>query len=130
MSDQTRDAEAQAPGPFPSACYQALRTSWSPETNRQWSLSNPAQGQCSVTALVVQDVLGGDILKTTVQGSWHFYNLIEGQRWDFTVSQFAEPIGYADTPSTRDEALADTSAEQYRLLRDRVIGRVRSAGTQ
>jgi hypothetical protein len=46
-----------------------------------------------VTALVVQDVLGGEILKTRVAGAWHFYNSIDGSRWDLTLSQFATPIG-------------------------------------
>ncbi|SMO57594.1 YunG family protein [Melghirimyces algeriensis] len=33
---------------------------------------NPACGQCDVTALVVQDVLGGNILKTPLPAGWHF----------------------------------------------------------
>ena len=71
--------------------------------------------------MVIQDLLGGDILKTDVDGQWHFYNLIDGRRWDLTMSQFDTPIGYADMPSSRNEALGDTSAERYRLLRDRVL---------
>jgi len=54
------------------------------------------------------------------QGAWHFYNLVGGKRVDFTASQFESPIGYDDLPSNRDEALSDTSAEQYQLLRERV----------
>jgi hypothetical protein len=69
----------------------------------------------------VQDILGGDILKTDVDDYWHFYNQIDGRRWDFTISQFETPIGYDDLPSTREEALSDTSPEQYRLLRQRVL---------
>src|ERR1700726_914686 len=46
----------------PVELYDVLRTCWSNATGGKWLPSNPAQGQCSVTALVVQDVLGGDIL--------------------------------------------------------------------
>jgi hypothetical protein len=80
-----------------------------------------------VTALVVQDVLGGDILKTDVDGARHSYNAIDGRRWDFTMSQFAQPIGYDDRPSSREEALSDTSTERYRLLLHRVMERLGSS---
>ena len=102
--------------------YHKLRDSWSTATSRQWRSDNPAAGQCSVTALVVQDELGGEILKTDVNGGWHFYNRIDGRRVDFTMSQFDTPIGYDDLPSTRQEAFDDTSAAQYESL----LGRVRS----
>jgi hypothetical protein len=96
--------------------YRKLREAWSMETSGTWRSDNPAAGQCSVTALVVQDELGGEILKTDVDGAWHFYNRIDGRRVDFTMSQFASPIGYDDLPSNRQEALADTSMKQYELL--------------
>jgi GNAT superfamily N-acetyltransferase len=98
-------------------------SSWSVETGGRWLISNPARGQCSVTALVVQDILGGDILKTDVGGCWHFYNQIGARRWDLTISQFETPIRYDNLSSTREEALADTSPEQYRLLRQRIFER-------
>jgi hypothetical protein len=105
----------------PANLYTILRRSWSRETGGKWLASNPARGQCSVTAIVAQDLLGGDILKTEIGGQWHFYNLINGRRWDLTVSQFDTPIGYADLPSSRKEALSDTSLERCRLLRNRVL---------
>jgi hypothetical protein len=97
--------------------YGRLRKAWSMETSGKWRPDNPAAGQCSVTALVAQDELGGDILKTDVGGAWHFYNRIEGRRADFTMSQFDSPIGYDDLPSNRQEAFDDTSVRQYELLR-------------
>ena len=77
-------------------------------------------GQCGVTALVVNDELGGDILKTDVNGAWHFYNRIDGKRVDFTMGQFESPISYDDIPSDRTEAFSDCSAAQYDLLRKRI----------
>lgn len=73
-----------------------------------------------MTALVVQDELGGDILKTDVNGAWHFYNRVGGSRVDFTMSQFDSPVSYDDLPSNRSEALNDCSQQQYELLRERV----------
>src|SRR5688500_8041126 len=81
--------------------YQQLRRSWSIETSRSWQQDNPASCQCGVTSLVVHDKFGGEILKTDVNGAWHFYNRIDGKRVDFTMSQFDSPIGYDDVPSDR-----------------------------
>ena len=104
----------------PVELYRRLARAWSSETGSKWRHDNPACGQCSVTALVVQDMLGGEILKTNVGGAWHFYNRIEGRRWDLTVSQFSTPIGYDDLPSSRHEALADTSKQKYAILVERL----------
>jgi hypothetical protein len=104
----------------PVLLYRRLTKAWSSETSSGWRLDNPACGQCSVTALVVQDLLGGELLKTRVGGAWHFYNRIDGRRWDLTVSQFATPIGYDDLPSSRQEALADTSRQRYAVLVERL----------
>ncbi|WP_158940478.1 hypothetical protein [Burkholderia sp. S171] len=107
----------------PLDLYRAISRVWSGDTSSPtdaWSSSNPAQNHCSITALVVQDHFGGEILSTRTSGGTHFYNLIDGKKWDLTVSQFAEPIPYDDTPSSRMVALADTSAQKYELLTDRI----------
>ena len=103
-----------------ASLFACFRESWSVETGRHWKLDNPAAGQCGVTALVVNDELGGMIFKTDVNGAWHFYNLVDGKRVDFTMSQFSSPVFYDDIPSRRDEALQDCSQQQYDLLRSRV----------
>ena len=95
---------------------EALRASWSIHTSSLWTAANPARGQCSVTALAVQRLLGGEILKTRVGSAWHFYNRIAGQVVDFTAEQFETLPEYLDVPATRAEALADTSSEQYEAL--------------
>ena len=94
----------------------ALEASWSLQSSTLWKQDKPAAGQCGVSALVAQDHLGGEILKTRYGSIWHFYNRIDGQRVDFTESQFDAPIAYADEPSTREEAFADTNSEQYDYL--------------
>jgi hypothetical protein len=97
-----------------------LFESWSLESSSKWSKDNPAKGQCGVTALVVQDILGGEIRKTQLLDGSHYYNYINKERHDLTASQFNEIINYKDLLSTREEAFADTNAEQYIFLKQKV----------
>ena len=69
----------------------ALEESWSLNSSSKWKKSNPALGQCGVTALVAHDYLGGEIVKTKVVKQevgelWHYYNLLEKNQW---ISQLA-----------------------------------------
>jgi hypothetical protein len=107
----------------PIALFRVLKTVWAEDTaggSTGWSQDNPAKNHCSITSLIVQDYFGGDILTTKTAGGTHFYNAIDGKRWDLTVSQFAEPICFEDNPSTRKAAMADTTELKYRTLADRV----------
>lgn len=99
----------------------ALLNSWSINSSSQWTKENPARGQCGVTALVVNDVLGGEIKKTMLSKGWHFYNEIVSIRCDFTASQFNEDVEYMDIPSNREEALLDTNQKQYDYLKQSVM---------
>ena len=100
------------PGDLP----QRLRRAWSSETATSWTAENRAKGQCSVTAIAVQRLLGGEILRTETPKAAHFYNRIGGIRYDFTAAQFAEPVAYQDLASDVDEALTDTSPSQVATL--------------
>lgn len=103
----------------PEQIVNLLPAAWSAGTGRHWRFDNPARSQCSVTALVVQDLLGGTILRTMTAGGWHFHNLTAGRRHDFTASQLTETVGYDDLPGDRADALTDTSPECYATLRER-----------
>ena len=100
---------------------EALLKSWSLQSSSKWSEDNQANGQCGVTALVVNDLLGGEIRKTNLLDSWHFYNFIQNIRYDFTASQFQKEILYDDVPSNRAEAFVDTNNEQYNYLKQKVL---------
>ena len=100
----------------PEDLPQRLRRAWSSETASTWTAENPARGQCSVTAIAVQRLLGGEILKTETAEGAHFYNRIGGIRYDFTAAQFPESVDYQDLASDVDEALTDTSRNQVRTL--------------
>jgi hypothetical protein len=104
----------------PETLLAALRASWSRETSSGWREDNPARGQCNVTALVVQDHCGGEILKTPTPEGWHFYNRVAGLRHDLTAGQFAAPPVYENVLADREEALSGTTAERYTLLASRV----------
>jgi len=99
----------------------ALLKAWSLDSSSKWIKSNPAKGQCGVTALVVNDILGGEIRKTKLPDGWHYYNVINMKRYDLTASQFNEDILYTDFPSNREEAYADTNEKQYNYLKQKVL---------
>ena len=78
-----------------------IRGAWSaascdPVDLAQWSPQNPARGQCAVTALVVQELVGGDLLLAEVQNhdgsrqGVHYWNrLAGGLEIDLTREQFS-----------------------------------------
>ena len=100
-----------------AAVKDLLLRCWSKKTSSLWTAENPARGQCGVTALVIQDRFGGEILKTKLDdGGWHYYNRINGRRYDFTSDQFGRAIDYMDVVTTREDALGDIDKDQYGCL--------------
>jgi hypothetical protein len=93
---------------------------WCAETSPQWQPHNPPFGQAAVTALAIQDMFGGEIVKTEAPSGWHFYNLIEGARYDLTKAQFVIGLGYSDDASSREEAMAVAGEACYRALKARL----------
>jgi hypothetical protein len=103
----------------------ALERSWSAKTSVCWSPdAYPSYGQCAQTAIVIQEMFGGEILHTK---GWHgrgnhFYNFIEGQRVDFTADQFTMPnysyaLTYEDNQSNANEAEKECLPGQIDTLR-------------
>ncbi|MBR0816588.1 hypothetical protein [Bradyrhizobium liaoningense] len=101
----------------PDEVQSALRQAWSLSTASQWTADNPATGQCNVTALLIHELFGGELLKTPLPGGDHFYNRIEGQRYDFTASQFDQPIAYMDVATNRADAEQGATSDQLAELR-------------
>ncbi len=98
-----------------------MRRCWSHESSAQWTPDHPARGQCCVTTLLIQELFGGEIQKTMVDDQRHFYNRIDGARYDFSADQFEHLPEYLDLPSSREEALSDTTQDQYEALWRRVV---------
>lgn len=94
---------------------------WSSQTSSLYIKDNPARGQCDVTAILIYDYFGGEIIKTFIDEQPHFYNQINGIRYDFTVSQFQIIPKYLDLPASREEILNSNSKvkQQYDILQER-----------
>ena len=106
----------------------ALPLAWSSETAVQWTAENPALGQCNVTAAVVFDLYGGEILRTKLGEFWHYYNGIEGVRYDLTDSQFTAPGApfnapevYDDEAASREDAMTGVSQAEYDVLKSSLL---------
>jgi hypothetical protein len=70
-----------------------LRKAWCRETahpsyQKDWTEDNPSYGQCCVTALVLQDLYGGDVYSCKVGNNSHFINIIDERIIDKTEEQF------------------------------------------
>jgi len=107
----------------PEDLHYHLRGAWRADTSAvpdRWSPSRPAVGQCAITALVVQDFLGGEILRGRIVGGTHYWNrLPRGQEIDLTAEQFEnEPIISDVEPRSREYVLSypATMARYHRLL--------------
>lgn len=107
-----------------SKVEQALATSWGEDTSAGgYSVEVPATGQCAVTALVLQDYLGGALMRTMVGAVSHYWlRTDEGRDIDLTASQFDEPVAYA-AGVVRERAYVlsfPATVERYTLLSARV----------
>ena len=106
-----------------------LQKAWCKETahpayQEKWSEENPAVGQCAVTALIVQEELGGDIMSCKVGRSSHFVNVIDGKIVDLTISQFGPNAKYTDNSfkyRTAKSLLKNKDVRvRYELLKSRM----------
>lgn len=97
---------------------------WSADTSAadDWSPDNPAKGQCAVTALVLQDRLGGVLLRAVNEGVSHYWNrLPDGFEVDMTRDQFTtwEPGEIVERDRDYVLSFPDTAA-RYALLCERL----------
>jgi hypothetical protein len=100
-----------------------------------WSPSNPSRGQCGATALVLNDLLGGDLVVADVlwpdgtRQGYHYWNrLPDGTELDLTSAQFnqGERVQQGEVV-VRPPGPPGRCAEQYARLRTRVLARLRDA---
>ena len=112
------------------ALYEDLSAIWSRETcaprlRPDWSPENRTLGQCSITAFLVQDLLGGEVRGVPLpDGSVHCFNMVDGYLFDLTSEQFGgEILDYADRPLQQREArFADEDKRRrYELLKARLL---------
>ncbi len=112
------------------ALYEALWPLWTldtcaPRLRPDWTPENRTLGQCSITAFLVQDLLGGKVFGVPLEdGSVHCFNEVDGQVFDLTSAQFGElALDYENRPEqSREEHFADAGKRaRYELLRARLL---------
>jgi hypothetical protein len=116
---------------------QAVRSSWGPdtfppETRSRWNPDNPARGQCGITAMVLHDLLGGELIRgeVRVDGEFrdhHWWNRIGlGIEIDLTREQFgpAEVVTGGVVVARPPVAQWRRNRAEYELLRSRVLERL------
>lgn len=103
-----------------------MEQAWAPETSYwpdKWNKENPACGQCAVTALIVQEHLGGDLLRCEVEGfgSHYFNKLADGTIIDLTKKQFPSnaKMTEAKIKKRKDIMQYKTIVKRYELLKKR-----------
>lgn len=100
---------------------------WCRETSADpegWRPENPSWGQCAITALAVQAMCGGDLLRSTVGGVSHYWNrLPDGREVDLTFQQFGPGATYDAPPIVRERSYLTDSPQtmrRYSLLMERM----------
>jgi len=112
----------------------AVRAAWALDTcdpvdANDWSAANPSRGQCGSTALIIHDLLGGDLLIAEVirsdgsrQGVHYWNRLPDRTEIDLTREQFADDEVIQPPRIVRRPAgMPHRCAEQYLTLRHRVF---------
>jgi hypothetical protein len=126
------NSPAEGQRPTREGLEAAIRASWSLETCDPtdvsvWTPSNPSRGQCAVTALVIHDVIGGELLEAEVHNQdgsrqgFQYWNRLAGVDLDLTRDQFSsQEIVQDPHVIARLPEAPWRSHEQYLQLRDRV----------
>ncbi len=113
------------PHPFNELIQYLIRKSWCKKTSSspdRWTTDNPALGQCAVTALLLQDMAGGEILKTDIKGfGSHYWNMLVYPEdvtidYDLTRGQFPDDIKITEAKLVqRNDMLQSERAKQFRM---------------
>ncbi|MFH8344914.1 hypothetical protein [Streptomyces sp. NPDC018045] len=112
----------------------AVRSGWTADTcsaddlaRDPWSAGNPAWGQCDITALVVHDFFGGELMVGEVyldgeQHGYHWWNrLPSGIEIDLTQEQFRRgQVVSGGRAVQRPVGRPPRRGAEYELLRGRV----------
>ncbi len=104
---------------YTKVIQKALKRTWLSEENPGYSPNNHSKGLSSLISHLIYDIFGGEILKTHMNKSWHFYNRIGGTCIDFTRSEmgkFTEDKSFEDLPSTPDETHNYFAQEDYSIF--------------
>jgi hypothetical protein len=111
----------------------AVRSSWGPDTcfasvdYMERGTGQPSRGQCGTTALVIQDLLGGDLMVADVEYEGrvegvHYWNATPGGvELDLTRDQFIPAESLINTRRVATGRNPSSAGEPlFHLLRERV----------
>jgi hypothetical protein len=111
----------------------AVRSSWGPDTlfatpeYLARGSGHPSRGQCGTTALVIQHLLGGDLMVADVEyegrvDGVHYWNVTPGGiELDLTVDQFTSAESLINKRRVTTGRNSSSAGEQpFRLLQERV----------
>ena len=115
-----------------------IEKSWTKKTcfptiQDTWNESNPSIGQCAITALVVNDFMGGKIMRTMCNGISHYYNLVNDKIIDLTVSQFDGTIPNYEIGEERSREYllsSEDTKNRYKILLENVKDNFIKLGTK
>lgn len=106
----------------------AIRLSWGadtaykPDTN-DFINNHPSASQCAVSAVVLNDLVGGVIKKGTVNGLIkHYWNCVNGDKIDLTSAQFNSSISITNEKVVNKQELLKNKYfyNRYIILKSRV----------
>jgi len=86
--------------------YEALKRSLNFNSDKKMQSGDTSTGQDTLISLLIHDIFGAEILKTHIKKDWHFYNRIDGEVVDFTMTETKKSKnnpGFENIPSTPDE---------------------------
>lgn len=99
-----------------------------PRCRKDWSETNRTEGQCSITAFIVQDIFGGEVYGlTSPSGGTHCFNKIGNIVFDLTSEQFGNlKLDYKlDKPQFREIHFQDKEKEnRYNLLKKKLFEKI------
>jgi hypothetical protein len=111
----------------------AVRSCWGPDTafaTRDYlarGTGQPSRGQCGTTALVIQELLGGDLMVADVEYDGrvegvHYWNVTPGGvELDLTRDQFTPGESLVNQRRVATGRSSSSAGEQpFRLLKERV----------
>jgi hypothetical protein len=104
-----------------------LERAWSLETSanpEHWASERPSCGQCAVTALIIQDLFGGDLLRCKVEETSHYWNRLPSrQEIDLTRDQFGSSFLPQNVElRSRDYVLSfPDTRKRYEILKDNLL---------
>lgn len=106
--------------------FGVLLKSWIKRDDEYDFSNDPAHNQCTVTAMVVQDYFGGEILALAMPGGGtHYLNLIDEKVFDLTSDQFTShgvELDYSGVKVVPRSSVGTdgTAPERYRDLKANV----------